>query len=242
MIHATYLLCILLAQHEALPAANAESGTNLFRRNCSSCHGKGGEGGRAPSLTGRLRAGDTDSDMARVVAAGIPGTEMPAYEARLGTEKIARIVSYVRSVKRNDQPVTGNAARGESVFWGKGGCSNCHAVGNRGNRVGPDLSRIGRQRSTGYLRDSLLKPDSDILANYIGVTVVTGDGKTVRGIERALNEFSVVLQDFSGKVHSFSRESLKSAGRDTQSLMPAYSGEVDDLLAYLLTLTAEVKR
>jgi hypothetical protein len=51
---------------------------------------EGGEGGRAPSLTGKLRTGDTDADMIRVIASGIPGTEMPSYEARLGQAKIAR--------------------------------------------------------------------------------------------------------------------------------------------------------
>lgn len=242
MIEAAVLFCLLVAQHEAGPAATGpESGTNLFRRNCSSCHGKGGEGGRAPSLTGSLRIGDSDADMIRVIAGGIPGTEMPSYEARLGRPKIERIVAYLRTVKRDSAPITGDPRRGETVFWGKAGCANCHAVGNRGNRVGPDLSRIGHQRSAGYLRDSLLRPEADILANYIGVTVVTSDGKTVRGIEKALNEFSVVLQDFSGKVHSFDHVSLKSAERDSRSLMPAYTADVDDLLAYLTTLKAEVK-
>jgi hypothetical protein len=51
---------------------------------------EGGEGGRAPSFTGKLRTGDTDADMIRVIASGIPGTEMPSYEARLGQAKIAR--------------------------------------------------------------------------------------------------------------------------------------------------------
>src|ERR1051325_1680516 len=99
-----FLMCgAAFAQHEAAsgPAA-AESGAALFRRHCRSCHGRGGEGGRAPSLTGRLHAGDTDGDMARVVANGMPGTEMLSYSARLGEEKIARIVAFLRSVKREE--------------------------------------------------------------------------------------------------------------------------------------------
>jgi putative heme-binding domain-containing protein len=245
------LLCaVALAQHttEGSPDAAAESDSALFRKHCASCHGKGGEGGRAPSLTGRLHAGDGDADMARVISGGLSGTEMSSYEARLGPEKIARIVAYVRSVKRTDPPMAGDAARGAAVFWGKGGCGNCHAAGDRGNRVGPDLSRIGRQRSAGYLRESLLAPGADIVANYEGVTVVTSDGKTVRGIAKGRDEFYVVLQDFSGKVYSFDRSALRSVTQDTQSLMPEYgkalsASELDDVLAYLFTLgTTEVKR
>jgi len=237
---------VLFAQHQA-PAASdslaAELGTALFRRHCASCHGKGGEGGRAPSLTGHLHVGDAEVDVIRVVSRGIAGTEMTSYEARLGPEKIARIVAYVRSVKRSESPLDGDPARGEAVFWGKGGCGNCHAAGNRGNRIGPDLSRIGRQRSVGYLRESLLAPDADIVNNFNGVTVVTADGEAVRGIARSVDDFNVVLQEFSGAVRSFPRGALRSVSSGPQSLMPAYgkalsAAEIDDVLAYLLTLGA----
>lgn len=236
------------AQHQnPAPSEAPESGAALFRRNCASCHGTGGEGGRAPSLTGRLRAGDEDADVIRTVSAGLPGTDMGSYETRLGPEKIRRIVAYLRSVKRSEPPMSGDAARGETIFWGKGGCGNCHAVAKRGNRIGPDLSRIGRQRSVGYLRESLLAPGADIAPNYNGVTVVTGDGKTVRGIEKAIDTFSVVLQDFTGKVYSFDRDSLRSVAQDRQSLMPEYGkalapGEIDDVLTYLLTLNRSEDR
>ena len=215
----------------------------MFRRHCASCHGKGAEGGRAPSLTGHLHVGDAEADVIRVVSGGIAGTEMTSYEVRLGPDKIARIAAYVRSVKRSESPLDGDPARGEAVFWGKGGCGNCHAAGNRGNRIGPDLSRIGRQRSVGYLRESLLAPDADIVNNFNGVTVVTADGEAVRGIARSVDDFNVVLQEFSGAVRSFLRGELRSVSSDPQSLMPAYgkalsAAEIDDVLAYLLTLGA----
>ena len=235
--------CILpLIGAAAFAQTAPESATALFRRHCRSCHGPVGEGGRGPSLTGRLRAGDADSDMARVIAGGIPGTEMLAYSARLGDEKIARIVQYLRSVQREEQPMAGDAARGESIFWGKGACGSCHGVGDRGNRLGPELSHVGRQRSAGYLRESVLQPDADLLPGYQPAKVVTLDGRSIRGIERAFDEFSVVLQEFSGKVHSFDRRSLKSAERESgASLMPSYgktltAAELDDLLKYLASL------
>jgi cytochrome c oxidase cbb3-type subunit III len=231
------------AQHQdqAGPAAS-ESGAALFRRHCGSCHGRGGEGGRAPSLTGRLHAGDTDADMARVIAGGIAGTDMLAYAARLGDEKIARIVAYLRSVKREEPSMAGDSVRGQAIFWGKGACASCHAIGPRGNRLGPDLSIIGRQRSAGFLLESLLKPAADVGRGYLPAKVVTLDGKTVRGIERSFDEFSVVLQDFSGTVHSFDRRSLKFAEREHGgSLMPSYEKlltvvELEDLVKFLASL------
>src|SRR5207248_10007732 len=223
----------------------AEAGMATFRRHCSSCHGKQAEGGRAPDLTGRW-VSDRDADLFHTISTGVPGAEMEAYGERLSPEDIWQIVTFRRSVGRGEAAVKGDAAHGEALFWGKGGCGNCHAAGNRGNRLGPDLSRITRHRSAAYLRESIVAPNADIAAGYSSVTVVSRDGKTIRGIERALDDFAVVLQDFSGRVYSFERAGLRSVARDGQSLMPEYgkvftAAEVNDLLAYLFTLGGSSK-
>lgn len=218
----------------------AEAGFASFGRHCSSCHGPRAEGGRAPALP---RGSATDADLFRIISTGIPGTEMGSYDKRLPADAIWRVVAFLRSSTRSEAPIAGDAARGENLFWNKGSCGNCHAIQNRGSRVGPDLSRIGRQRSATYLRESLIAPSKDISQNYSGVTVVARDGKTIRGLEKAVDDFSVVLQDFTGQVRSFNRSDVRSVTRDTQSLMPEYGkvlspAELDDLLKYLLTLGA----
>ena len=128
------------------------------------------------------------------------------------------------------------------AFWGKGGCGACHRVGDKGKSLGPDLSRVGRQRSIAYLRTSVMKPDADITPGYNTVTVVTRDGKKIVGVEKSFDNFSAQLMDVSGKYYSFLREDVTSMQREPKSLMPSTYGqllnesEMNDLLAYLSSL------
>src|SRR5579863_8879152 len=75
----------------------AETGRWVFRIRCSPCHGIHAEGGRGPDLTlGSYSAGDKDADLYRVIARGVPGSEMAAYAATLDDDQIWRIVAYIR--------------------------------------------------------------------------------------------------------------------------------------------------
>ncbi len=222
----------------------AEVGRWSFRIYCAPCHGIHAEGGRGPDLTlGTYLAGDKDNDLFRVISRGVPGTEMAAYAGRVEDEGIWRLVAYIRSVARHDNAVVqGSASSGEKIFWGKGGCGACHRVAERGSGLGPDLTRVGRQRSIAYLRTSILKPDADVTPGYGTVTVVTRDGKKIVGVEKGFDNFSAQLVDLSGKYYSFLRDEVSSMQREPRSLMPStyeknLSGsELNDLLAYMSSL------
>jgi cytochrome c oxidase cbb3-type subunit III len=221
----------------------AETGRWTFRILCAPCHGIHADGGRGPDLTrGAYSVGDQDKDLYSAIARGIPGSEMPAYGERLDADAVWRLVSYIRSVARHDaETVSGDATAGEKTFWGKGGCGQCHRVGSKGSGIGPDLTRVGRQRSLKYLSASVLTPDADITPGYGTVKVVLKDGKTISGVERSIDNFSVQLIDLTGKYYSFVREDVTSMAREPRSLMPSYEklfteSEMHDLLAYLLTL------
>jgi cbb3-type cytochrome c oxidase subunit III len=142
----------------------AETGRWTYRILCAPCHGIHADGGRGPDLTrGAYSVGDLDQDLYSAIARGIPGSEMPAYGERLDSDGVWRLVSYVRSVARHDaETIQGDATAGEKAFWDKGACGQCHRVGGRGSGIGPDLTRVGRQRSVKYLRSSVVNPDSDI--------------------------------------------------------------------------------
>ncbi|MBZ5595994.1 MAG: c-type cytochrome [Acidobacteriia bacterium] len=224
------------------PDAIAGGGA-AFRPYCTPCHGIRGEGGRGPDLThGVYSAGDKDSDLFNVIAHGVPGTDMAGFASELSQQDIWRIVAFIRSLARHDVPaMPGNRAAGEKLFWGKGGCGACHAVNGKGGRLGPPLSRIGRERSLAFLRESVLTPNSDVKPQYATVTAVKRDGTKMVGIG-SLDNFTVQITDAAGNDYSFERSDLASSTRELKSLMPDDYGrkltaaEIDDLLAYLVSL------
>jgi cytochrome c oxidase cbb3-type subunit III len=228
----------------------AEAGNGFFRIYCAACHGREAQGGgRGPDLTrGSFTNGDQDADLFRVISSGVPGTDMAAFGERVGGENIWRIIAFIRSKANNESKISGNSASGEALFWGKGTCGNCHTVGARGNRMGPDLTLVGRTRGVTYLRAAVAEPDKDIAPGYQTVTVVTREGKTISGIQKAIDDFSVEFMDLQGNYYSFDRGALQSVKQENRSLMPAYDkvfseAEMNDLLAYLLTLRGpEVKQ
>jgi len=186
----------------------------------------------------------------RVIAQGIPGTEMPEFSARFEDNEVWKLVTYIRSIAcRDTTSVTGDATSGAKLFWGKGGCGQCHRVGSEGGRLGPDLTRAGRQRSFAYLRESVLNPNDDLTPGYNTITVVTRDGKKLVGVQKGFDNFTVQLMDAKENFYSFERSEVISAKREYHSLMPGTYGrlfsetELNDLLAYLVSLRgAEEKR
>jgi alcohol dehydrogenase (cytochrome c) len=154
-------------------------------------------------------------------------------------------VTYIRSISRRDTaPPVGNASAGESLFWGKAACGKCHMVASRGGRLGPDLTRAGRTRSAGYLRESVVAPDADVTPGYATISVTTRDGRNITGVQKAYDNFSAQLMDVSERFHSFLRSDTQSMTREQRSLMPSYAKtltatEIDDVVAYLASLRGE---
>ena len=222
----------------------AAAGYAVFRIYCSPCHGIHAHGGRGPDLTrGIYHSGEKDSDLFRTISNGLPGTEMTSFASDISDDDIWRIVAYIRSVASHDAtPVSGDRANGEKLFWAKGGCGACHVVNGRGGRMGPELTRIGFQRSLEYLRDAILDPGKEILPGWAAITVTKLDGTKLTGVERGFDNFSAQLVDTAGNYYSFFRTDVASIERENRSLMPADYGqrllpaEVDDLIAYLAGL------
>ena len=222
----------------------AEAGRGIFRIYCAPCHGLTAQGGRGPDLTlGVYNAGERDSDLHGVILHGVTGSEMAGYADRLGADNIWKVVTYIRSAARKDgSAAKGDAANGEKLFWGKGQCGRCHAVGVKGGTFGPELTIIGRKRSAKYLTESVVDVDRDITPGYFRVIVETRDGKQIRGVQRGYDNFSAQLETADGQYMSFTRDEVKSMKREFRSMMPDNygklfsAGEVEDVVAYMSSL------
>jgi alcohol dehydrogenase (cytochrome c) len=227
-------------------AKAVEQGRNIFRGRCAVCHGMDAKGYRGTDLTsGEWSHGGSDAQLFRTVARGVPGTEMPG-NANMSEEEVWMVLAYLRTLAAptDSRAERGDAARGEQLFWArdKGNCGQCHMVGARGGRIGPNLSRIGAARSTNALTQEIRNPNELIPVGFEAVTVVTRDGRKVRGTRKSEDPFSIQVMTGNEDLLSFSKRDVREVVADTQSLMPAYGlerlpdSDLADLLRYLKSL------
>jgi len=235
-----------------------KQGAVLFREGCVFCHGVAARGGmRGPDLTtGTWTHGGSDAEVAATITGGVPGTAMGPNT--LTEDEVWQIVAYLRTLEQPAAPATGDARRGETLFFGAQRCSSCHIVNGRGGRLGPELTTVGSARSRIYIVESLRDPAKRLTENTLGgwpttmkydtVTAVTADGTNIVGVPLNEDTFTVQVMDTSERVHSLEKRSLRSFKHEDRSLMPVYgenrlnATDLDDLVAYLQTLRAAAKK
>jgi len=222
-----------------------EEGNRLFQTHCSYCHGAKGEGGRGADLTlGQYRHGGSDVALYTSIRNGIPGTEMPA--VRVTDEEVWKMVAFVKMLGAPGlhEKAPGNAAAGKAVYMGKGKCEACHAIGQAGGSLGPELSDIGRRRTLKYLEESLVTPEAEVPVRYRAIQVVTKKGETITGIRLNEDDISIQVRDVNDNLRSLLKENVREIRHDKPSLMPAYGStltkkEIEDVVAYLNSLRGE---
>jgi putative heme-binding domain-containing protein len=251
------LASVALAQ-EPEPARNnplqgnataIKQGQNIYRGRCGVCHGIDAKGYRGSDLTtGDWVHGGTDAQVFKTIRTGVPGTEMPGH-LNMSEEEIWMVVSYLRTLSApGGAPAErGDATRGEQIFWAKerGNCGQCHMIGPRGGRIGPNLSRIGAARSAAALEREIRRPTEVIPVGFETVTVVTKDGRKVRGARKNEDTFSVQIMTANEEIQSFSKKEVEVIPELERSLMPSYGPErlnaadLDDVVRYLRSLRGE---
>jgi putative heme-binding domain-containing protein len=237
------LRTVVYAQHET--ASDIEDGGRVFRQSCANCHGPDGNEIAGIDLgRGVFKTAKTDEDLIAIIRKGVPGTPMPA--TNMSEEQAKRVVAYLRSTAatKTSASAVGDAARGKSLFEGKGGCLQCHRVSGVGSRVGPDLTRIGQLRRSVELERSLLDPRAEVLPTGRFYRVVTKDGATVTGRLLNIDTFTVQIMDTKEQLRSFTKANLKEQGF-IPSPMPSYKGtlntqELADVVSYLVSLKGRV--
>jgi putative heme-binding domain-containing protein len=216
------------------------AGSRVYGPQCSPCHGRDGDQISGIDLRrGVFRRSVTDEDLASVITTGTPGG-MPPF--KLQPAELAGVVAYIRArFDATASVAVGDAARGRTIFEGKGTCGACHRVNGQGPRLAPDLSDVGIARTPAALERSVRDPSSAMLPINRPVRLTTKDGHVIRG--RRLNEdtFTVQILDEEERLQSIPKRGLRAFEVETKSPMPSYADrltrdEIADLVAYLLTL------
>jgi cytochrome c oxidase cbb3-type subunit III len=224
--------------------ALVESGTSLFRQDCSFCHGRDAGGGESgPDLTlSKLVTDDLDGDkIGAVVRNGRIEKGMPRFD--FSDQQIAGLMAFIhtkqnealmkkgrrRAVEVSDLQ-TGNAEAGKEYFNGAGGCATCHSPTG-------DLSKIASRFEGLKLEQQMLYPKNA----KSRVTVTLPSGQTITGTLAYLDEFTVGLTDSSGVYRSWRsgdvQYKLDAPVNAHVELFSKYRDtDIHNLMAYLQTL------
>jgi glucose/arabinose dehydrogenase/galactose mutarotase-like enzyme len=90
----------------------ADQSFGLSTQYCDSCHGIAFTGARVKSLwAGEWRHGSTNEDIARVITAGIPGTDMPAFEGVMTESQIDAMADFMVELLRKYPQEMADAAQ-----------------------------------------------------------------------------------------------------------------------------------
>jgi cytochrome c oxidase cbb3-type subunit III len=261
-------VAVVCSADDRNPYANdpkaAKAGEFQFRINCALCHGLGAHGGgRGPDLTrAQKKHTHNDAEMFQVISNGIPGTVMPANGTNgqgvgMTDEEIWQIITYIRSVEvKAPVNAAGNAAHGKQLFYGDANCSLCHAVEGKGGRVGPDLTSVGGSRTRDAIIDSVRNPSrrlawgltestKEFSQEYETITVVTADGKEIKGVTLNEDSFSVQMMDASEQIYLLEKDKLRSFKKSRESFMPVYKPDLlsdkdlEDIVAFLISVGAK---
>jgi len=161
-------------------------------------------------------------------------------DAEIKTLDAAEIKTLVAEVRSN-----GDRQRGEALFRRADlNCLACHAVGNEGGRIGPDLNSIGSGQPLDFIIGAILTPNQEIKEGYLAYEIATKDGEVFQGYKVREDARELTLRDALQNQEIRIRADHIARQRALGSLMP--SGLVDhltrsefrDLLRYLSELGA----
>ena len=233
-------------------------GEQIYNQNCTSCHGpNGGAGEVGPeiihNLSVPLRGELNDNQILDVIRNGAPGTVMPAWKGKLADDDILKIGAFLHSPRGTaiDNPLPGNVAHGEEIFWGKGQCGSCHMLGGKGALKGPDLTNVAAEYKSNLIVDALTKSNHRVYGDggvhlralpamdtYDAVHVTLSNGGTVDGELLNQDSYSLQLMGDDNQLHLLDRSQVKSV-ENKPPLMPTdydkrlTKDEFADLMAFL---------
>jgi cytochrome c oxidase cbb3-type subunit 3 len=215
------------------------TGENLFETTCAVCHGLDGAGGEhAPAIgRGSPAKSKSDSELVSILRDGIPEQGMPSFNS-LGDLNLQSIVDHLRRLQTRADG--GNSVHGQQIFFGKGGCADCHAMHGEGHFLSTDLSDFAYDHDPNEIRAAIANPQEREMAPHTSARVMTNSGQQFAGIIRNESNSSLQIQDTDGQFHLFMKSDLQSVKRSPAPSMPGdyrnrlSTGEIEDLVSYIV--------
>ena len=212
----------------------------------------------AISILAGLKRPDADEILAswlerlvqRKVPDGIQLDLLNAAQARKTKELLARVTEFDLQRKSDDHLGQfretlsgGNAARGSEIFFGKAevSCRRCHKIDGNGGDVGPDLSRIGLDKSREYLLESVVDPNKQIAKGFETVILEMDSGLIHAGIIKSDEGTRLSLQKPDGSIVVVDKSKIEDravgkSGMPEDLVKKLTKSEIRDLVEFLATL------
>ena len=181
-----------------------------------------------------------------VTTRGIQGPLADALKAAGGVKQMDQaltpeaMAALVERVKAEGDP-----ARGEQVYRRQQLlCSSCHAIGDAGGVLGPNLVSIGGSAPVDYLIESLLNPSAKIKEGYHMVIVTQKDGQVISG-GLVQDGDELIIRDPANQMHKVAKANIASKVLSPASMMPPgltaslRQDEFIDLISFLSRLGKE---
>jgi len=166
-------------------------------------------------------------------------TAAAALRERLGARQKEQ-AAYLAGLTLELLRTPGSAERGKEVFFSrKAGCYGCHRAAGKGGNVGPDLSQVGRFRTTRDLLESVVFPSSSIVPEYRQYVITTKNGKVTTGMVIRESADAIFLRTAELAEVRLARKDVEEMTPSKTSLMPEglektmSRQELSDLLEFL---------
>jgi putative heme-binding domain-containing protein len=206
-----------------------------------------------PSVLAKELAGKTIPDLVAVEGirmVSTRGIQGPLAEALKKAGNVKQMdkpltgpemAAMVEKVKKNGDPVRGEAVYRRQQLL----CMTCHAIGESGGILGPNLVSIGASAPVDYLIESLLEPSKKIKEGYHMIIVSKKDGGVVSGglVNDGADELTI--RDPANQTVKVAKSVVASRQMSPVSMMPAgltaslREDEFVDLVRFLSELGRE---
>ena len=177
----------------------------------------------AKELTGKTIPEPVAVEAIRIVSSrGIKGDLLAALEKSgaikqmnqaLTPEAMQTLVTKVQT--------QGDPARGELVFRRQQLlCFSCHAIGDAGGLLGPNIVSLGSAAPVDYIIESILEPSKKIKEGYNMTMVNMKDGQVMAGMIAQDGTDELVLRDAANQLHKLAKANIAQRTTSPVSMMP----------------------